>query len=184
MDSRTTIDFILEKRIRAYEALVPIMASDPLLSMYQNLLSMEHVFLTNLRNVENLDKPTQQWPGGKKHLVALHIESTGRYAVLCFEVLMAEISGASVGLETLVIELNLYSHISTFNGEPTVVHVVSPNDGRPIRYRHHLGRANASCAFETVDISIADLVERFPGQVENILEKILFISEVIFDCRF
>ena len=43
-DDPAPIDLALEKRRRAYDALWPIMASDPILQDYQNLLDAEYFF--------------------------------------------------------------------------------------------------------------------------------------------
>lgn len=173
------IDLDLEKRHRAYDALWPIMASDPILQDYQNLLDAEYIFSRTYRRVSGALRPIHDWVDGRKHLAVFHVEATGKFAILCFEVVEAEISQVSVGIENVVIELSLYSHVTRVDAEPYVIHVVSPKDGQPIRYRHHIGRVAARAFFETADICVSDLVDRFPGQVENILAKVLFIAGVI-----
>lgn len=173
------IDLDLEKRRCVHDTLSRIMASDPLLRQYQNLLSAEYIFSPTYRRVLGLLPPTRDWVDGQKHLAVFHVEATGKFAILCFEVVEAQISSVSVGVENVVIELSLYSHVTRVEAEPCVIHVVSPEDGQPIRYRHHIGRVAAQAFFETADICISDLVDRFPGQVENILAKVLFIAGVI-----
>jgi hypothetical protein len=173
------IDLALEKRSRTYDALLPIMASDPILQDYQNLLDAEYIFSPTHRQVAGAWKPTRAWVDGQKHLAVFHVEATGKFAVMCFEVLSVGISQASVGIEDVVIEFSLYSHITHVEAHPYVIHVMTPNDGLPIRCRLHIGRLGARALFETSDISVSDLVDRFTGQVENILGKIAFIAEII-----
>jgi hypothetical protein len=173
------IYFDLEKRRRVHDTLCQIMASDSLLRQYQNLLDPEYIFSPSYGRDSGAVKPIRDWVNGQKHLVVFHTEATGKIAILCFEVVASEISSLSVGIENVLIELSLYSHVTHVEAEPYVIHVVSPEDGQPIRYRHHIGRVDTRAFFETADICISDLVDRFPGQVENILAKVLIIAGVI-----
>jgi hypothetical protein len=173
------IDLALAKRRRAGELLRPIMASDPVLQDYHDLLDVEYIFSATYRGAAGPTKPTRDWVDGQKHLAVFQVEATGKFAILCFEVLSADISQASVGIEDVVIEFSLYSHITHVDAQPYVIHVVSPGDGQPIRCRLHVGRLGARALYETSDISVSDLVDRFSGQVENILGKIAFIAEII-----
>jgi hypothetical protein len=173
------IDLELEKRSRVYDALRPILASDPILQDYQNLLDAEYIISPTRRRAAGAWRTTRAWVDGQKHLAVFHVEATGKFAVICFEVLSAGISQASVGIEDVVIEFSLYSHITHVEAQPYVIHVMTPKDGQPIRCRLHIGRLGARALFETSDISVSDLVDRFSGQVENILGKIAFIAEMI-----
>jgi hypothetical protein len=173
------IDLAREKRRRACELLRPIMASDPVLQDYHDLLDAEYIFSATYRGAVGPTKPTRDWVDGQKHLAVFQVEATGKFAILCFQVLSAVISQASVGIEDVVIEFSLYSHITHVDAQPYVIHVMTPRDGPPIRCRLHVGRLGARALFETSDISVSDLVDRFSGQVENILGKIAFIAEII-----
>jgi hypothetical protein len=127
------IDLELVQRSRAHDALWPIMASDPILQDYKNLLDAEYIFSPTHRRAAGAWKPTRAWVDGQKQLAGLHVEATGKFAVICFEVLSAGICQASVGIEDVVIEFSPYTHITHVGAQPYVIHVMTPKDGQPIR---------------------------------------------------
>lgn len=163
---------------RWIEDLRRIMANDPILQDFIPLLDNAWVFSTNHPISPNIHRRVKSWKDGRSHLVVFRAENTGKFTILSFEVLDWRRNIHSAFLDEVVIEIDLFSYVTEVSGDPYCIHVISHANNGPVRYQNVIG-FRGSCVFDATDIQVFDLLERFPGQVENILDQIAFIGEVI-----
>ena len=120
---------------------------------------------------------------GQPQLLAFRDPVLPKFVVVIFEVLQHHYEITSTAIEHAMIEITLYAQVSSFNEEPFVNLVVSPDGTEPVVFlTHTTGRGSSKLVATTVGLN--DLLDQFPGQAENVLTQISFVTGVIEDSHF
>lgn len=167
-----------DRQSKWIEELRDLILADPCLAAHEPLL--DGMYLYSLSSLPPFGRTgaLRDWVDGQRHMAGLVDEATGKFSIVSFQVLDWRRNAYSAFFDEVVVEIDLYAQVSHLDGEPFSIHVISPTKDEPVRYQSvFVFRGNRT--LDASNIQIGDLTERFPRQVENILEKTAFIADVI-----
>ncbi len=180
MPNRTPlINLTQEQRRRWLSDLRDILAAERSLVEYLPLLNGAVIFSERQTVHSPRNRQAKNWRDGKRHMIAYRNDAKAKFTVICFRVLDWRHSAFSALFDEAVIQIDLFCQASHLNEAPFVIPVIENQYSGSLRYCHALA-CSKSNIFDSINISIADLLDRFPGYAETILDQVVFIAEVIF----
>jgi hypothetical protein len=155
--------------------LLGLMKANPVLMGYVPMLETALFYSNDLRSEVGLTE-------GQPQLIAYRDLILPKFVVVVCEVLRRHDEITSAAIEHAMAEITLYAQVSHFNDEPFVNFVVSPRDSEPVVFLTHTTGCGSSKLVGTT-LGLNGLLDRFPGQVENILTQISFVTGAMEDSR-
>lgn len=153
--------------------LLGLMKADRVLVGYISMLDTALFYSDGIRSEVGLAE-------GRPQLVAYRDPILPKFVVIVCEVLKRRDELTSTSMEHAMAEITLYAQVSHFNDEPIVNLVVSPHQSDPVVFlTHTTGWGSSKLVATTVGLN--DLLDQFPGQAENVLTQISFVTDVIED---
>ena len=177
MSDEHIIDFVQEQRVRLLDEVRQIMLGDPILEPFEPLLTVDLMFPQPEDDLVDARSRVSGWVGQGDMLTVLHSSAQGKFTLLGFRVDAFGPSDMSVVFDEVTVDLVLYVYVSRIGPDPFPIHIITPQHDQPVRYRQILGKSRGE-VLDAIDISTTDLMNRFPGQVENILTQIGFLAQV------
>lgn len=155
-----------------------LMEADASFAGHCELVNNAHLFSRGYPVRPNQNRSINEWSDEGSHLAVFRTEDTGKFSIVAFQVIDWRRNQNVSFCDEVVIEIDLFAYVTRVNEEPYVIHVIDPKNDTPVRYQH-IFTFRGTHVFDATDIQVSDLLERFPGQIENILDQIAFIADVI-----
>ena len=167
-----------ERQQEWIEELGQIMVADPVLAGFVDRLEQSLIYSNAQPAPGPRNRRIRDWHDDNPHLLVFRSDVSGKYTLVGFQVLDWRCNGHSAFLDEAIIEVDLFAYAFVMEGSNHVVHVVTPEGSGPLRYSHVFA-VRGGCYFDAANVSIADVLDRFPGQVEIVLDQIAFVADVL-----
>lgn len=180
MPIKPPLEFFIpdEQRREWMDELRSAMTFDRTLSSYTDLVANGHFFSASHPVHPGKNRDIRNWADNNQHLAVFVSEDATKFTVVCFKVLDWRRNVHSAFCNEIYVEIELYAHVTQVSDAPYVIHVIDPTKDAPVCYQH-IFMFHGPRIFDATDLQVGDLLERFPGHVENILDQIGFVADVV-----
>ena len=151
---------------------------DPVLQAYERLLPSAFIIPAERQPDHRVQSPLTAWERVGDQMVILVNADGFRVAVCVFRVLGAYSSAFPLPVNTLTVQIIAFAFVVQVEEEQHAIHVITPGGTGALEYQHVFIR-RANDILHSSDINVPDLLERFPGHAENILDQIASLASVL-----
>lgn len=155
-----------------------LLLRDPVLQAYERLLPSAFILSAERQPDRRVQSPLTAWERVGDQMVILVNADWVRVAVCVFRVLGAYSSAFPLPVDTLTVQIIAFAFVVQVDDEQHAIHVISHGGTGALEYQHVFVR-RANHILHSSDIDVPDLLERFPGHAENILDQIACLASVL-----
>lgn len=177
MTSKTVYPYPKSDALR--DELRELLSRDVALSGLGSLVDQATLVIDGLRQSEPDTPPQAILASGMPHMVVHWSSQSGLFAVTVCEVLATVDAAHRAAYSWVGVNVSTLLKIKSVDGQVICVMTHAPSQGSPIHFYQRVSKG-MSLALNRTEIPLHELLDRFPREVERVIDHIAFTVSALF----